>query len=96
MPDNWNKDINELKMIIDSIQSNTQPWIRRGADMKYISIRIDTRDGAFLLFDRENNPITVEHVIGKKCTQCGEFKLTTRLTDCGGGLTLNICKDCKC
>jgi hypothetical protein len=48
--------------LVSAVQSAPTLWHRDSA-LKYITLRIDTRDGHFLLLDRRNKPITRERVM---------------------------------
>jgi hypothetical protein len=55
----WNSGILSL---VARILDHPRGWCKN-YQLKYIVIRIDTRDGTFLLFDRDNNPITLQQVL---------------------------------
>jgi hypothetical protein len=40
-----------------------EPWWSMDSELKYLDIRIDTRDNGFLLFDRDRNKVEPERVI---------------------------------
>lgn len=55
----WNEDVfGFLKLVRD----NPDAW-HFDFDIKYLDIRIDTRDGGFLLFDRDRNRISPQKVL---------------------------------
>jgi hypothetical protein len=44
------------------IQPHGDLWLGH-SDLKYLTLRVDTRDGAFLLFDREGKPLRMDRVL---------------------------------
>ena len=57
---------NDLKKVIDILANNPQLWICGNPALKYVNIRIDTRDGAFYLSDRDGKTITSKDVFAAK------------------------------
>ena len=65
----WDRDLNEVIKTINELTEGSDKfdwdknwmWIRNGR-CKYISIRIDMRDGAFVLVDRDGERISLEHL----------------------------------
>jgi hypothetical protein len=44
----WNKELCRFMDVLESVRDD--PWWIEDMDLKYLTIRIDTRDNAFLLF----------------------------------------------
>lgn len=58
-PNGWNLDgAGFLKLV----QENPLMWLALGR-AKYLELRIDTRDGAFNLYDRDKKPLNPDDVI---------------------------------
>lgn len=54
-------DINEVVKVIEKSRKHNLSWgWYRNTECKYISLRVDMRDGHCVLMDREDNVITLE------------------------------------
>lgn len=51
----------KLVPLIEEIQKKPALW-HEDMKLKYLSVRIDTRDGTFTLCDRDGNIVDIEHV----------------------------------
>lgn len=56
----WNTT--SLPDLLARVTANRRMW-HEETKLKYLSIRIDTRDGNFLLFDRDGKPVEVAEVV---------------------------------
>ena len=52
-------DIKEVNKIIDLMRSNEWKWMFNPT-CKYITLRIDMRDGHCIIHNRDNNEITID------------------------------------
>lgn len=55
----WNPD---AAAFLKRLEGQRDLWLGN-PDLKYLTLRVDTRDGAFLLFDRRGNQIAADHVL---------------------------------
>ena len=60
---NWEHNLQE---VIDVLKDNGFLWLKGDTRLKYVTIKIDTRDGAFLLFDREGKEIQPKDIFAAK------------------------------
>lgn len=58
-PAGWN--LNAARFV-ELVQSQPMMWLKL-SKAKYIEMRIDTRDGAFNLYDRDKNPLNPDDVV---------------------------------
>lgn len=57
----WNGDLKAfVELIADAAEEN---WWCQDTPLKYLEIRVDTRDGGFVLFDRDRNVISPDRVV---------------------------------
>lgn len=59
VPDWWR----DASAFLAKIKSHPDLWVGH-SDYKYLELRVDTRDGAFLLRDRNGKEIRPDHVLG--------------------------------
>lgn len=60
----WQKNISEVIALIQELSAKYNPkwnWLN-SPECKYISLKIDMRDGGFIIMDREGNRISVEQL----------------------------------
>ncbi len=55
----WNLDLAKFAKLVED---HPALWLR-DARLKYLNVRIDTRDGGFILADRDNQTIDVDRVV---------------------------------
>lgn len=55
----WN---NDAAAFVKLVQAHSHIW-HNDIDLKYLELRIDTRNGGFLLCDRDGKPIFPERVL---------------------------------
>lgn len=58
-PDGWN--LNAAKFV-ELLQSQPMMWLKL-SQAKYVELRIDTRDGGFNLYDRDQKPLNPDDVV---------------------------------
>lgn len=59
-PAGWNLDAARLLMLVQS--AGGMMWLGLGR-AKYLELRVDTRDGAFNLYDRDGQPLNPDDVV---------------------------------
>ena len=57
----WNDDLTAFAKLIDDAAG--EYWWCYDTALKYLQIRVDTRDGGFVLLDRDGNRVEPERVI---------------------------------
>lgn len=57
----WKNNVSELFSVIVTLLMSKWCWVANSR-CKYISIRIDMRDGKYLLMDRDGEEITVDEL----------------------------------
>lgn len=57
----WEDDVFRLIELMKSV--NGEPWWTADMPLKYLVIRIDTRDGGFIISDRDGNRISPDRVV---------------------------------
>lgn len=57
----WNGNFKEFTELLSSAAE--EGWWVRDTQLKYLVIRVDTRDNGFLLFDRDKNQISPNRVV---------------------------------
>lgn len=57
----WNNNFSGFAAVLASVQD--EPWWIADPDLKYLNIRLDTRDNAFLLFPDTHRPEKMEEQI---------------------------------
>lgn len=57
----WNLDLPRFTKLLDDVKDH--PWWCADSQLKYLEIRIDTRDNGFLLFDRDRNRVSPDRVV---------------------------------
>lgn len=55
----WYKDLSKFAGLIE----RSGAFWCEDMDLKYLSLWTDTRDGAFLIFDRDKNKVDIERVL---------------------------------
>lgn len=56
----WEHDIGAFAKLLQDNADNH--WWGMDTKLKYLNVRVDTRDGGFVLFDRDNNRISPDRV----------------------------------
>lgn len=56
----WNTNLEEFMAELQSVKGCN--WWVVNPKLKYLNLRIDTRDNAFLILDNDNNVIPIEEV----------------------------------
>lgn len=72
----WRDDLVRLATIL--ADASDESWWCADTALKYLEIRVDTRDGGFVLYDRDRNKISperVEQAIAKWRTIYGKNKI---------------------
>lgn len=57
----WEDDV--FSLVAEMAKLKDEPWWCQDVPLKYLSIRIDTRDGGFILKDRDGNRISPDRVV---------------------------------
>ncbi len=57
----WNVDLDRFMKVLD--ENRDIPFWCCDSELKYLNLRIDTRDNAFVLADRDGNRISPDRVL---------------------------------
>lgn len=61
-PDGWHdKSIIDAVELLRELQNSPRMWLNN-TRLKYVNIHIDTRDGAFLILDRDRKEVSLEEL----------------------------------